>query len=75
MIATVFGIESLAVCVLAGFVLIGIWCAHFMLMLIYALVAECNGLPMPLDENYLIGKINTRLFLGLGILALVLVVI
>ena len=75
MIATLFGIESLAVCVLVGFVLIAVWCAYFTLMLIYALVAECNELPMPLDENYLIGKINTRLFLGLGILALVLIVI
>ena len=74
MIATLFGIESLAVCVLVGFGLIGIWCAYFMLMLIYALVAECNGLPMPLDENYLIGRINMKLFLGLGIIALVLVV-
>ena len=75
MIATLFGIESLAVCVLIGFILIGVWCAYFTLMLIYAIVAECNDYPMPLDENYLIGKINIKLFLGIGILALVLVVI
>lgn len=75
MIATLLGIESLAICVLIGFMLIGVLCVHFTLMLIYALVAECNGLPMPLDENHLIGKINIRLFLGLGILAVVLVII
>ena len=75
MIAILFGIESLAVCVLIGFALIGIWFTYFLLMLSYALVAECSDLPMPLDENYLIGRINSKLFLGLGIIALVLVVI
>ena len=75
MIAILFGIENLAICVLIGFGLIALWCAYFVLMLIYALVAECNGYPMPLDENYLIGKINSKIFIGLGGLALILVII
>ena len=75
MIETLFGLENLAICVLVGFGLIALWCVYFFAMMAYAIVAECNGLPMPLDENYLIGKINTKLWLGMAIVALALIII
>lgn len=38
---------------------------HFMLMLVYAIIADCMNWPMPLDDDYLLGKINMIIFLGL----------
>ena len=47
--------------------MIAVACLYFMLMLVYAIIAECCNLPMPLDDRYLIGKIN-------GIIMLILMV-
>lgn len=58
MFVALFEIESLAWCPVVGIVMIAAMCLHFMLMMAYAIVAECCDLPMPLDDRYLIGKIN-----------------
>lgn len=50
-------------------------CIHFMLMMFYAIIAECNGLPMPLDNNYLIGKINSIIMMVLAVGGLVFFII
>ena len=58
MLVSLFKIESLAWCPVVGIIMIAIMCLYFMLMLVYAIIAECYNLPMPLDDRYLIGKIN-----------------
>lgn len=59
MLAVLFELEFLAWCPIIGIAMIATFCLHFVLMIIYAIVAECCGYPMPLDDRYLIGKINT----------------
>jgi hypothetical protein len=59
MFVALFEIESLAWCPVVGIVMITVMCLYFMLMMGYAIVAECCNLPMPLDDRYLIGKINS----------------
>lgn len=58
MFVALFEIESLAWCPVVGIIMIAAMCLYFMLMVAYAIVAECCSLPMPLDTKYLIGKIN-----------------
>ena len=38
--------------------MIAVECLYLMLMLVYAIIAEYYNLPTPLDDIYLIGKIN-----------------
>lgn len=75
MVVALFGIESLAWCPVVGIVMIAAMCFHFMLMMGYAIVAECCSLPMPLDERYLIGKINGVIMMILMIGGLVFFII
>jgi hypothetical protein len=65
MFVALFEIESLAWCPVVGIIMIAAMCLHFMLMMGYAIVAECGGLPMPLDDRYLIGKINGTIMMTL----------
>ena len=65
MLVSLFDIESLAWCPVVGIIMITAMCLHFMLMLVYAIVAECCELPMPLDDSYLIGKINNIIMMTL----------
>ena len=71
MIAVLFKLEFLAWCPIVGFAMITAACLHFFLMMIYALVAECCDYPMPLDDKYLIGKINNAIMYVLMIGGLV----
>lgn len=75
MIATLFGIESLALCPVVGIIMITAMCLHFMLMMAYAIAAECCSLPMPLDESYLIGKINNVIMISLMVGGLIFFII
>ena len=59
MLVSLFKIESLAWCPAVEIIMIAVACLYFMLMLVYAIVAECHNLSMPLDDRYLIGKINS----------------
>ena len=59
MLVALFKLEILTWCPLAGLAMIATLCLHFAFMIIYAIVAECCGYPMPLDNRYLIGKINS----------------
>lgn len=61
MLVALFKLEFLAWCPIIGFIMIMGFCLHFFLMMIYAIVAECCNYPMPLDDRYLIGKINTAI--------------
>ena len=58
MLVSLLKIDSLAWCPGVGIIMIAVACLYFMLMLVYAIIAECCNLPMPLDDTYLIGKIN-----------------
>ena len=58
MLVFLLKIDSLALCPIIGITMITMGCMYFMLMLVYAIIAECCYLPMPLDDSYLIGKIN-----------------
>lgn len=71
MIFAILGLEELMLIPAAGFGLVGLFGMYFFGMMIYAVYAECEGKPMPLDDRYLIGKINLTLWLGIGILALI----
>lgn len=61
MLVALFKLEILAWCPLVGLAMIAAFCLHFVLMMVYAIVAECCGYPMPLDDRYLIGKINNAI--------------
>ena len=58
MLVSLLKIDSLAWCSGVGIIMIAVECLYFMLMLVYAIIAEYYNLPMPLDDIYLIGKIN-----------------
>lgn len=75
MFVALFKIESLAWCPTVGLIMITIACLYFSLMLVYALIAELCNLPMPLDDNYLIGKINSVILMALMIGGLVFFII
>lgn len=64
MIVTFFKITSLAMVPVVGFALIAFGCLYFFGMLVYAIYAECNNKPMPLDNSYLIGRINEKIWIG-----------
>ena len=72
MIAIFFGIECLAWCPLAALALVALVCVHFLCILIHAVIAECGGYPMPLDDRYWFGRANTWLILAELICALIL---
>ena len=55
--------------------MIAVACLYFMLMLVYAIIAECCNLPMPLDDTYLIGKINDIIMIILMVGGLVFFII
>ena len=55
--------------------MIAVACLYFMLMLVYAIIAECYNLPMPLDDTYLIGKINDIIMIILMVGGLVFFII
>ena len=61
MLVALFKLEILAWCPIVGLGMIAAFCLHFVLMMFYAIVAECCGYPMPLDDRYLIGKINNAI--------------
>lgn len=75
MFVTLFEIESLAWCPVVGIIMIAAMCLHFMLMIAYAIVAECCDLPMPLDTRYLVGKINSTITMVLMIGGLIFFII
>lgn len=75
MFVALFEIESLAWCPVVGIIMIAAMCLYFMLMMAYAIVAECCDLPMPLDDRYLIGKINSVIMMILMIGGLVFFII
>ena len=61
MLVALFKLEILAWCPIVGFGMIAALCLHFFLMVAYAIIAECCSYPMPLDNRYLIGKINNSI--------------
>ena len=77
MIVALFKIQNpiLVVCPFIGLVCIALFCFYFFGMLIYSLIANEKGWPEPLDDDYLIGKINIRVWLGLGILGVIFMII
>ena len=75
MLVSLFKIESLAWCPVVGIIMIAAMCLHFILMLVYAIVAECYELPMPLDNSYLIGRINSIIMMTLSIGGLIFFII
>lgn len=75
MFVALFKIKNLAWCPIVGIIMITVMCLHFMLMMIYAIIAECCDLPMPLDNRYLIGKINRIIMMILMIGGLVFFII
>lgn len=75
MFVALFKIESLAWCPIVGIIIITVMCLHFMLMVVYAIIAECCNLPMPLDDSYLIGKINRIIMMTLMIGGLIFFII
>lgn len=54
----------LGFCGIGGACVIAFSCGWFFLMVAYAIFAECAGLPMPFDEDYLICKINLYFWLA-----------
>lgn len=64
MIVVIFKISSLEIVPAIGFALIAFSCLYFFGMLVYAIYAECNNKPMPLDNSYLIGRINEKIWIG-----------
>lgn len=77
MIVALFEIQNpiLVVCPFIGLVCIALSCFYFFGMLIYSLIADEKGLPQPLNDDYLIGKINIRIWLGLAILGVIFMII
>ena len=75
MLVSLLKIDSLAWCPGVGIIMIAVACLYFMLMLVYAIIAECCNLPMPLDDTYLIGKINDIIMIILMIGGLVFFII
>lgn len=75
MVATFFDLEFLAWCPFVGLIMVAMFCLHFVLMVAYAIVAECCNYPMPLDDRYLIGKINTAIMCALMIGGLIFLII
>ena len=65
MLAVLFEIEKLAWCPFVGLTMTALFCIHFFFMLVYGIIAECASYPMPLDERYLIGKINLTIMITL----------
>ena len=64
MIVAIFKISSLEIVPAIGSALIAFGCLYFFGMLVYAIYAECNNKPMPLDNSYLIGRINEKIWIG-----------
>lgn len=62
-------------CAIIGLGFVSFSCLFFMLMLFYAIFAECLGLPMPLDDRYLFGRVNEKIFLGSMIIGTILFII
>lgn len=58
MLVVLFKLEALAWCPIVGLAMAAVSGLYFILMMIYAIVAECCDYPMPLDDRCLIGKIN-----------------
>ena len=75
MLVSLFKIESLAWGPIVGIIMIAAMCLYFMLMIVYAIIAECYNLPMPLDNRYLIGKINSIIMMILMIGGLIFFII
>lgn len=75
MFVVLFEIESLAWCPIVGIIMIAAMCLHFMLIMVYAIIAECGDLPMPLDTRYLVGKINAVILMILMVGGLIFFII
>ena len=75
MFVTLFEIESLTWCPVVGIIMIAVMCLYFMLMMTYAIIAECCSLPMPLDTKYLVGKVNSVITMVLMIGGLIFFII
>lgn len=75
MLVSLLKIKSLAWCPIVGIIMITAMCIHFMLMMFYAIIAECCELPMPLDNSYLIGKINSIIMMILMVGGLIFFII
>ena len=75
MLVALFKLEDLAWCPMIGLAMVAAFCLHFFLMLVYAIIAECYDYPMPLDDRYLIGKINNVIMYVLLIGSLILLII
>ncbi len=76
MLGVLLGIEEMVLFVPVGFIFSVIFSLHFVLMLIYSIIAECsNGLPQPLDSDYLLGRINNKIFMGSMIISVICLII
>ena len=75
MLVSLLKIDSLVWCPAVGIIMIAVACLYFMLMLVYAIIAECCNLPMPFDDTYLIGKINDIIMIILMVGGLVFFII
>ena len=77
MIVALFKIQNpiLMFCPAIGLVCIVLFCLYFFGMMVYSLIADEKGLPQPLNDDYLIGKINIRIWLGLAILGVIFMII
>jgi len=76
MLGALLGIEEMVLFVRVGFIFSVIFVLHFVLMVIYGIIAECsNGLPHPLDTNYLLGRINDKIFMMSMLIAIICLII
>lgn len=75
MLALLLKSEILAWYSTIGPVMIAAFCFHFTLMLFYGIIAEICGFPMPLDDRYLLGKINMVILYVLTVGGLILFII
>ena len=75
MLGILLGVEEMVLFVPVGFIFSVIFSLHFVLMMIYSIIAECSGLPQPLDSDYLFGRINNKIFMGSMIISVICLII
>lgn len=75
MLVEFFKLEDLIWFPVIGIILIVAFCLYTLLIMVYALIAECYGWPMPLDTRYFIGKVNSVIMSVLAIGGLIFYII
>lgn len=75
MLVEFFKFEDLMWLPVIRIALIVAFCLYTLLIMVYALIAECYGWPMPLDDRYFIGKLNFTIIKVLAISGLIFYII